>query len=577
MKKGMLVLSSIAAGAGVAATGALTYIKKKDICPRCEVKKKIAKLHRNYINETPYNNGTCLTPPMGWSSWNCFRNRINENVILDIAKAVKESGLADAGYVFVNLDDCWQSSMRDANGKMQGDLATFPHGIKWLVNEINSLGLKLGIYSSNGTLTCEDLPASLNNERIDADTFAEWGVEYFKYDFCHNVPLPTAAPYIDSVTVSGNGIDGEISYKAADALLFGEAKAIDEGNGNSYVKGLCSGIGSITFSNIEVPEDGRYVFTIVIKKYDSDAKYCVATVNGTDKYEILIPENKAFSRDGRHQIMMDLKKGTNIVSIANPVGCDSDSAAILYERMGKELKRATKEFAEKNNCNERKIVFSICEWGKNRPWKWGGSAGNIWRTTPDIIANWASVLGIYEVNVRLNKYARPGAFNDPDMLEVGNGNLTYEENKSHFTLWAMMAAPLILGNDIRKFIKADGTVDKDSKILGILTNKDVIAIDQDELGIQCDRVKSNVITDILVKPLANNEVALCFFNKGFGKANMSYTIEELHNLADVTLPKSSKYICKELWSGEILETENVISAQVPSHGVAVWRISAQTE
>ncbi len=577
MKKEMLVFSSIAAGAGVAATGAITYMKKKDICPRCEVKKKIAKLHRNYINETPYNNGTCLTPPMGWSSWNCFRNRINENVILDIAKAVKDSGLADAGYVFVNLDDCWQSSMRDENGKLQGDLATFPHGIKWLVNEVNSLGLKLGIYSSNGTLTCEDLPASLNNEKIDADTFAEWGVEYFKYDFCHNVPLPTAAPYIDSVTVSGNGIDGEASYKAADALLFGEAKVIDEGNGNSYVKGLCSGIGSVTFSNIEAPEDGKYVFTIVIKKYDSDAKYCVATVNGTDKYEILIPENKAFSRDGRHQIMINLKKGTNIISLANPVGCASDSASILYERMGKELKRATKEFAEKNNCNERKIVFSICEWGKNRPWKWGGSAGNIWRTTPDIIANWASVVGIYEVNVRLNKYAHPGAFNDPDMLEVGNGNLTYEENKSHFTLWAMMAAPLILGNDIRKFIKSDGTVDKDSKILGILTNKDVIAIDQDELGIQCDRVKTNAITDILVKPLANNEVALCFFNKGFGKANMSYTTQELHNLADVTLPKASKYICKELWSGETLETENVISAQVPSHGVAVWRISAQTE
>lgn len=577
MKKGMMVLSSIAAGAGVAATGAITYMKKKDICPRCEVKKKIAKLHRNYINETPYNNGTCLTPPMGWSSWNCFRNRINENVILDIAKALKESGLADAGYVFVNLDDCWQSSMRDENGKLQGDLATFPHGIKWLVNEVNSLGLKLGIYSSNGTLTCEDLPASLNNEKIDADTFAEWGVEYFKYDFCHNVPLPTAAPYIDSVTVSGNGIDGEISYKAADALLFGEAKVIDEGNGNSYVKGLCSGIGSVTFSNIEVPEDGKYVFTIVIKKYDSDAKYCVATVNGTDKYEILIPENKAFSRDGRHQLMMNLKKGSNIVSIANPVGCDADSAAILYERMGKELKRATKEFAEKNNCDEKKIVFSICEWGKNRPWKWGGSAGNIWRTTPDIIANWASVVGIYEVNVRLNKYAHPGAFNDPDMLEVGNGNLTYEENKSHFTLWAMMASPLILGNDIRKFIKADGTVDKDSKILGILTNKDVIAIDQDELGIQCDRVKSNVITDILVKPLANNEVALCFFNKGFGKTTMSYTVEELHNLTGVTLPKASKYICKELWSGETFETDNIISAQVPSHGVAVWRISAQTE
>ena len=576
MKKGLLILSSIAAGVGTAA-GGISYLKKNNICPRCEVKKAVSKLHRNYVNEKPYDNGTCLTPPMGWSSWNCFRNKINENVILDIAKAVKESGLAEAGYVYVNIDDCWQSSMRDENGKLQGDLGTFPHGIKWLVNEVNSLGLKLGIYSSNGTLTCEDLPASLNNERIDADTFAEWGVEYFKYDYCHNVALPSAAPYIDSVTISGNGIDSELVFKASDAALSGEAKAVVEDNGNSYVKGLCAGIGTITFNNIEVPTDGKYVFTIVMKKYDSDAKYCVATVNGTEKYEILIPENKSFSREGRHQIIITLKEGKNIISLTNPVGSEMDSAAILYERMGKELKRATKEYAEKNNCDEKKIVFSICEWGKNRPWKWGGSAGNVWRTTPDIFPNWASIAGIYEVNVRLNKYARPGAFNDPDMLEVGNGKLSFEENKSHFTLWAMMAAPLILGNDIRTFIKPDGTVDKDSKILKILTNKDIIAIDQDELGVQCSRVKTNVLTDILVKPLSNNEVALCFFNKGLGKANMSYTVEEICNLTSVTLPKASKYICKELWSGETVETENVISAQVPSHGVAVWRISAQTE
>lgn len=577
MKKGILVFSSIAAGVGTAAAGSLAYFKKKGICPRCEVKKAVSKLHRNYINEAPYDNGTCLTPPMGWSSWNYFRNRINENAILDIAKAVKESGLADAGYVYINLDDCWQSSMRDENGKLQGDLGTFPHGIKWLAGEINALGLKLGIYSSNGTLTCEDLPASLNNEKIDADTFAEWGIEYFKYDYCHNVPLPTAAPYIDSIGISGNGIESELVYKAADAVLTGEAKAVYEDNGNSYVKGLCSGIGTVTFNDIEVPEDGQYVFTVIIKKYDSDAKYCIVTVNGTDRYELLIPENKAFSRDGRYQLKINLKKGKNTIFLKNPVGSEQDSAALLYERMGKELKRATKSYAEKNNCEEKKIVYSICEWGKNRPWKWGGSAGNIWRTTPDIFASWTSIVGIYEVNVRLRKYARPGAFNDPDMLEVGNGNLSLEENKSHFTLWAMMAAPLILGNDVRTFIKPDGTVDKDSNILKILTNKDVIAVDQDILGIQCERVKSNALTDILVKPLSNNEVALCFFNKGLGKAKMSYTVEEIRNIVDVTLPKAEKYICRELWSGETAETENVISAQVPSHGVAVWRISAQTE
>ena len=127
-----------------------------------------------------YNNGAALIPPMGWSSWNIFRQRIDEKVILEIADAMKKSGLADAGYVYVNLDDCWQSSMRDSEGRLQSDFVSFPNGIKNLAERVNSLGLKLGIYSSNGTLTCEDLPASLGNEAIDADTFAEWGVEYFK-------------------------------------------------------------------------------------------------------------------------------------------------------------------------------------------------------------------------------------------------------------------------------------------------------------------------------------------------------------------------------------------------------------
>ena len=487
---------------------------------------------------------------------------------------MKDSGLSDAGYCYVNIDDCWQSSMRDENGKMQGDLTTFPHGIKWLVEQVNDLGLKLGIYSSNGTLTCEDLPASLYNERIDAETFAEWGIEYFKYDYCHHELIPTNAPYIDSITIGGNTINGELVFPAKDAVLKGDAKIIVEDNGNSYVKGLCSGMGAIEFNNVNVSEDGEYILTLVMKKNTCDGQFCVITVNGTDKYDFLISEQKAFTREGRRQIKINLKAGTNTILINNPVASPMDSAAMQYEKMGKELVRATKKFAEENNCEEKKIVYSICEWGWNQPWKWGGKAGNIWRTTPDIQPNWISVVGIYEVNVRLDKYAQPGAFNDPDMLEVGNGNLTVEENKSHFTLWSMMAAPLILGNDIRDFIKADGTVDSDNKILEILTNKDVIAIDQDKLGIQCKRVKSNVISDILVKPLENNEVAICFFNKGFSNAKMSYTLADLHNIVNVTLPKSEKYLCKELWDKTETVVTDTISAEVPPHGVKVYRVSA---
>lgn len=573
MKKGLAVLSGLAA-AGVAVGSSLLLLKKKDICPRCEVKKALAKTQIHYTKDEMYNNGAALTPPMGWSSWNLFRHKIDENVILDIAKAMKESGLSDAGYVYVNLDDCWQSSMRDENGKMQGDLTTFPHGIKWLAEQVNDLGLKLGIYSSNGTLTCEDLPASLYNERIDAETFAEWGVEYFKYDYCHHVLIPTEAPYIDSISVGGEGIEGELIFKAKDAVLTGEAKVIEEKNGESYVKGLCSGLGAIEFNNINVPADGEYVLTLVMRKNICDGQFCVVTVNGTDEYDLLIAEQKAFSREGRRQMRIKLNAGVNTISITNPVGSPMDSAAMQYEKMGKELVRATKNYAEKNNCEEKKILYSICEWGRNKPWIWGGKAGNIWRTTPDIMPTWASIVGIYEVNVRLNKYAQPGAFNDPDMLEVGNGKLTYDENKSHFTLWSMMAAPLILGNDIRSFIKEDGTVDKDSKILGILTNKEVIAVNQDKLGIQCERIKSNGFNDVLVKPLENNEVAVCFFNKGPATANMSVSLDDIHNVVAVTLPKAESYTIRELWDNTEETVTDKITASVVSHGVKIFRLSA---
>ncbi len=569
MKKGLAVLSGITAAVG----GGVLYLKNKDLCPKCEIKKLLAKTQIHYTKYELYNNGAALTPPMGWSSWNTFRQNINEKVILDIAKAVKESGLADAGYVYINLDDCWQSSMRDENGRLQGDFSTFPHGIKWLVEQINSLGLKVGIYSSNGTLTCEDLPASLYNEQIDAETFAEWGIEYFKYDYCHHVPIPTEAPYIDSISIIGNSIENELVYQAKDATLKGDAKVVNEEDGKTYVKGLCSSLGTIEFNNIEVPEDGEYVFTLIMRKNTSKGQFCVVTVNGTDKYDFLIAEQKAFSREGRRQIKITLKAGTNTISITNPVASPMDSAAMQYERMGKELVKATKKYAQENNCEEKRILFSICEWGWNKPWKWGGKAGNIWRTTGDIQPNWASVMGIYEFNVRLDKYAGPGAFNDPDMLEVGNGNLTFDENKSHFTLWSMMAAPLILGNDIRSFIKEDGTVDKDNKVLQILTNKEVIAVNQDKLGIQCKRIKAG-LKDILVKPLENNEVAVCFFNKTNSNTQITCNMADIHNVVEVSLPNAESYTFKELWFKTEETVTDKITTTVAPHGVKVFRISA---
>ena len=408
----------------------------------------------------------------------------------------------------------------------------------------------------------------------NAETFAEWGVEYFKYDYCHHVLIPTDAPYIDSITVGGNSLENELELPAKNAVLKGDAKVINEEDGKSYVKGLCSGLGIIEFNNVEVPEDGEYVLTIVMRKNTCKGQFCVVTVNGKDEYDFLIAEQKAFSREGRRQIMINLKAGVNTISITNPVASPMDSAARQYEKMGYELARATKKYAEENNCEEKKILYSICEWGWNQPWKWGGKAGNIWRTTPDIQPHWASVVGIYEVNVRLDKYARPGAFNDPDMLEVGNGNLTFDENKSHFTLWSMMAAPLILGNDLRKFILPDGSVDKNNKVLKIISNKDAIAINQDKLGIQCRRIKTNGLCDVLVKPLENNEIAVCLLNKGPVEMEMSFDMKAIAKESFSRLPVADKYAVHDIWENKNFEIKDCYHEKLAPHSVKLYRIKA---
>lgn len=559
------------------AAAATKYIKEKgnDISLISQKMLNAVKLNCNV--ETPFDNGAALTPPMGWSSWNLFRNKINEDLIYETAKAIKDSGLADCGYVYVNIDDCWQSSMRDENGRLQSDFTSFPSGIENLVKKVNALGLKLGIYSSNGTLTCEDLPASLGHEAVDAETFAEWGIEYFKYDFCHNVPISSKAPKIEKITVSKYSVMNETEYGVEDAVLSGDAKIVDDASLESgkYIDGLSSNGGTCEFNNIEVPEDGEYILTFCIRKKINSNKYLEISVNDVDIYTTVFPATKSWTPQGRHQVKINLKEGVNSIKLYNPVASRQDSAAIQYSNMGQELKKATKAYAQKNNCTEKPITYSICEWGRNFPWRWGGHAGNLWRTTPDIMPKWSSVLGIYEINVLLYKYSRPGAWNDPDMLEVGNGDLTYEENKTHFTLWCMMSAPLILGNDIRKFIKADGSIDTENDVYKIITNKDLIAVDQDSLGVQCRRIKTNGAEDVLVKPLENSELAVCFFNKANSPAKMEYSIRDIVCSSFVETQLADNYIIRDLWSGNEEVISDKIEANVPAHGVRIFRVKVK--
>ncbi|MBQ7542720.1 MAG: alpha-galactosidase [Clostridia bacterium] len=519
-------------------------------------------------------NGLALTPPMGWSSWNLFRNKINEDLMLEIGRAMKDSGLLDAGYRYLNLDDCWQSSARDADGKLQGDLSTFPSGIGTLCDKLNALGLKVGIYSSNGTYTCEDMPASLGNEAIDADTFAEWGIEYFKYDFCHNKPIPFRAPAIEQIMLRDEA--GVESVWTADAAeLSGNARIVtdDSLETGKYIDGLSGALGKAVFT-CSVAHAGAYTLTIGMRKKSNAFKFAEILVNGADLYKITVPPTMTLTTNGRHQLEIVLREGDNTIEFSNPVASRQLSSAIQYREMGKQLQRATREYAEKTGKPEKKICYSICEWGMNFPWRWGRCAGNLWRTTPDIKPFWASVLAIYEFNVRLAKYSGVGHWNDPDMLEVGNGSLTAEENRTHFTLWCMMAAPLILGNDVRLFVKDDGTPNTDDPTYKIVTNRALIAIDQDALGVQCRRVKTSGLVDMLVKPLEGGEAAVCIFNKTSDFVCRSFDVREIAADGFSGLRTSSMYRCTELWEKSDYETDGTLSVRIPAHGVKVFRIRA---
>lgn len=553
-------------------------LRKMHLCPVCLAKKLSSSRTVRTDGIDRFSNGVALTPPMGWASWNLFRNRIDEKLIEEIADALVKTGLADCGYEYVNIDDCWMASVRDENGRLKADPATFPSGIAALAEKVNSKGLKLGIYNSNGTLTCEDLPGTLYHERTDAETFAEWGIEYFKYDFCHNVPIPTSAPEITMLMFAVPGENDSIFVPAAEAELRGNAALLTDEKlpePHEFITGLDFNGGSAVFCNVDIPADGEYNLTLGVRKFGLFDKYAEVTVNGVDVYSVKVPATKGFTRDGRAFVgLVKLKKGINSIIVKNPVASRIDSAAKQYREMGRELKRATALVAEKTGKPEKPICFSICEWGLNSPWKWGSTAGNLWRTTPDIKPYWSSIVAIYEVNVRRYAAAGPGNWNDPDMLEVGNGEFTDTENRSHFSLWCMMSAPLILGNDVRKFIKDDGTVDKYNETFRILSNKAAISIDSDALGIQCRRVKTNGVADVLVKPLTDNRIAVCLFNKGIGTQTISFSTNELCDKEYVTMPKSRKYKFFDVWEECEFVSNGEVSEAVGKHAVKLYIVEA---
>ncbi len=367
--------------------------------------------------------GLARTPPMGFNNWNAThcRPEFNEEMVKGIADLFVSSGLKDAGYEFVNLDDCWarpQNSpegSRDENGNLVPDPVRFPNGIKAVADYVHSKGLKIGIYTSAGTRTCNGagFDGALGHEYQDAALFASWGIDYLKYDNCNN-----------------QGVDA-------------------------------------------------------VQRYTT---------------------------------MRDALKATG-----------------------------------------RDIVYSICEWGQNDPWLWASEVGHLWRTTGDISDNFGSMINILRQNAPLAQYAGPGHWNDPDMLEVGNGGMTDTEYRSHFSLWAIMAAPLLIGSDIRNATR---------ETREILENREVIAIDQDPLGRQGHVVSNASGLWVFAKPLADGDVAVALFNQNASSARISTTA------AAVGLPEADSYELRDLWKHETTETAGAIGAGVPGHGTVMYRVSA---
>jgi len=378
--------------------------------------------------------GLALTPPMGWNSWNHFACNVSEDMIREMADVMVATGMKDAGYEYVNIDDCWHGE-RDSLGFIHPDPTRFPNGMKALADYVHSKGLKLGIYSDAGWQTCGSHPGSRGFEYQDAQQYAKWGIDYLKYDWC------------------------------------------------------------------------------------------------------------------------------------NTEGLKSEGA---YLTMRQALKAAG-----------RPIVFSICEWGDTEPWKWAKDIGHLWRTTGDIYncfdcvydhGTWNSwgVLQIIDLrdNDILRKVAGPGHWNDPDMMEVGNG-MTVAEDRSHFSMWCMLAAPLIAGNDLRHMSK---------ETTEILTNHFAIAVNQDSLGIQAYKHGIIAGVDVWVKPLANNEFALCFLNRNINETTIEFKWTDnpfndtfTGKKADFTIDTFTVF---DIWKNKLMgKTNKDLKATIAAHDVLMVKLS----
>jgi hypothetical protein len=494
------------------------------------------------------NNGQARTPPMGFDAWNAFFCQTSAQLIEQTADAMVSSGMRRDGYKYLNIDDCWMAPHRDSAGNLVADPTKFPHGIQAVARYVHSRGLKLGIYEDSGYTTCAGFPGSFGHERQDATLFAAWGIDYVKYDWCHH-PALNYAPSLDQIKVAGR------RYAATAATRRGSVRvqSCAPCTGGEEVDSVGDHRATLTFTDVRAPRDGRYRLTIAYLDGDpsprgTPSRLALVTVDGRRSLQVGFRGTGGWLRVGARTILARLHAGRNTIEFSNPL-TTADAARLLDTRMGDALL-----------ATRRAIVFSVCTgWDPAvRPWLSARPIANLWRTTPDIHDTYSSMLSNFRANVALAAFAGPGSWNDPDMLEIGNGGMTDTEYRSEFSLWAEMAAPLIAGTDVRTMSPATKA---------IYTNRAVIAVDQDTLGIQGRLISRHGGHDVLSKPLAGGDRAVVLFNEDGTTATFGA------NAAQLGLPRTRRYLLHDLWTGARTLSGRRLSATVPGHGVVMWRVS----
>ena len=446
----------------------------------------------------------CLTPPLGWNSWNCFRGNIDEAKIEGAANAMVATGLIDHGWTYINMDDRWEGT-RDAAGNIHSS-AKIPD-VKALAAYVHGKGLKLGLYSSPGPLTCAGAVASYNHEDQDAATYASWDVDYLKYDWC--------------------------SYGSI-------ADTLREDQYAELLPDKAAQLKSLAMEDAD----------LAVRKYkhdpgmlpQSDALKQIETQSAGMTKDQIVARMKVIDAQ-----LADLHAQAQKLNPGKTAGIEVELDKAPYIKMRASLDKV-----------DRDIVFSFCQYGMGKVWEWGAqTGGNLWRTTGDINDNWPSVESHGFNQNGLEQWAGPGHWNDPDMLEVGNGNLTSDENYTHMTLWCMLSAPLLIGCDMPKMSPF---------IVSLFSNDEVLAVNQDSLGKQGWRARQDGQQEVWMKPLSDGSTAVAFFNRA--DVPMPVSVQ----WADLKLGSSQSV--RDLWREKGLGVQPLgYTASVAPHGAELYKVT----